>query len=108
LTTDRAGFALARTESGVAFWIHVSPRARRPKLGGIHGDALRVAVSEPPVDGAANEACARALARALGVPRAAVVLDPASSGRRKRVRIEGDAERLAAGLLGLASGSLGD
>jgi uncharacterized protein (TIGR00251 family) len=99
----RAGFALARTDSGVAFWIHVSPRSRRPKVGGLHGDALRVAVSEPPIDGAANESCAKALARALGVRRSAVALDPASTGRRKRVRIDGDSELLSERLLGLAS-----
>jgi uncharacterized protein (TIGR00251 family) len=105
---DRAGIELARTESGVAFWIHVSPRSRRPNVGGIHGDALRVAVSEPPVDGAANEGCAKALARALGVRRAAVALDPASTGRRKRVRIDGDTEALAERLVGLASSARAD
>jgi uncharacterized protein (TIGR00251 family) len=99
----RAGFELAQTDSGVAFWIHVSPRSRRPKVGGLHGDALRVAVSEPPIDGAANEGCAKALARALGVRRSAIALDPASTGRRKRVRIDGDSELLSERLLGLAS-----
>ena len=108
MNADRAGFELARTESGVAFWIHVSPRSRRPNVGGVHGDALRVAVSEPPVDGAANEGCARALARALGVRRTAVALDPASTGRRKRVRVDGDSESLEAQLLGLASGARAD
>jgi uncharacterized protein YggU (UPF0235/DUF167 family) len=105
---ERAGFELARTESGVAFWIHVSPRSRRPNIGGVHGDALRVAVSEPPIGGAANEGCARALARALGVRRAAVALDPASTGRRKRVRVDGDFEALEERLLGLASGARAD
>jgi uncharacterized protein YggU (UPF0235/DUF167 family) len=65
-------------------------------------------VSEPPIDGAANEACARALAQALGVRRAAVALDPAAKGRRKRVRIDGDPEALAELLLGLASSPLAD
>jgi len=108
VNADRAGFELARTESGVAFWIHVSPRSRRPKVGGIHGDALRVAVSEPPIDGAANEGCAKALARALGVRRAAVALDPASTGRRKRVRIDGDSDALSERLRGLASRARAD
>jgi uncharacterized protein (TIGR00251 family) len=103
LNEGHADFALARTDSGVAFWIHVSARSRRPKVGGLHGDALRVAVSEPPIDGAANEGCAKALARALGVRRSAVALDPASTGRRKRVRIDGDSELLSERLLGLAS-----
>jgi uncharacterized protein YggU (UPF0235/DUF167 family) len=65
---------------------------------------LRVAVAEPPAGGAANAACARALARALGVGRGAVELDRASRGRRKRVRIAGDAEALAARLHELAAG----
>ncbi len=102
MNEGRVGFELARTESGVAFWIHVSPRSRRSTVGDVHGDALRVSVSEPPVDGAANEGCARALARALGVRRAAVDLDPASSGQRKRVRIDGDSDALSERLLGLA------
>ena len=54
--------------------------------------------------GAANVACSRALARALGVGRGAVELDPASRGRRKRVRVAGDAEALAARLQELAAG----
>ena len=108
MNEERAGFELARTESGVAFWIHVSARSRRPHVGSVQGDALRVAVSEPPIDGAANEGCARALARALGVRRASVALDPASTGRRKRVRIDADSEALAERILGLASGARAD
>ncbi len=108
MNEGRAGFELARTESGVAFWIHVSVRSRRPTVGGVHGDALRVAVSEPPIDGAANDGSAKALARALGVRRASVALDPASTGRRKRVRIDGDSEALAARILGLASSARAD
>ena len=108
MNEDRAGFELARTDSGVAFWIHVSPRSRSPKVGGLQGNALRVAVSEPPIDGAANEGCARALARALGVRRTSVALDPVSTGRRKRVRVDGDSEALAERLLGLASSARAD
>jgi uncharacterized protein (TIGR00251 family) len=86
----------AGPESGDAlrFWIHVTPRARRELVGGRHGDALRVAVKEPPVDGKANAACSRALAEAFGVPRARVDLDPGARGRRKRVSITGDLEAL--------------
>lgn len=88
----------------MTFWIHVTPRARRKGVGRTHGGALRVAVAEPPAGGAANAACARALARALGVGRGAVELDRASRGRRKRVRIAGDAEALAARVHELAAG----
>jgi uncharacterized protein YggU (UPF0235/DUF167 family) len=104
LTPPEDDLRFSADSRGVAFWIHVTPRARRKGVGGTHGDALRVAVAEPPAGGAANAACARALARALGVGRGAVELDRASRGRRKRVRIAGDAVALAARLQELASG----
>ena len=63
-------------------------------MGGSHGDALRVAVRQPPVEGAATAACVQALAEALGVVKSAVILDPGARGRRKRVRVEGDPLRL--------------
>lgn len=93
---------LRTREDGVELWIHVTPRARRPGVGGTQGDALRVAVSAAPARGAANAACREALAAALGVARGDVQLDPASRHRRKRVRVRGDPERLCARLRALA------
>jgi uncharacterized protein YggU (UPF0235/DUF167 family) len=93
---------LRRSPQGVTFWIRATPRAARERVGGCHGDALRVSVTEPPVGGAANEACARALARALGVARRDVEIDAAARGRRKRVRVTGAAEALARRLEQLA------
>jgi uncharacterized protein (TIGR00251 family) len=103
MTPTEAGLGLVRNDSGVAFWIHVSPRSRRPGIGGTHQQALRVAVSEPPVDGAANLGCVRALAKALGVRKSAVELDLASTGRRKRVRVAGDPGALSTRLEELAA-----
>jgi hypothetical protein len=97
--------AISRTVDGVAFWIHVTPRARRPAVAGCHGDALRVAVAAAPADGRANAACALALAEALGVKRGAVELDPKSRGRRKRVRVSGNPDDLSARLGELATSS---
>jgi uncharacterized protein (TIGR00251 family) len=53
------------------------------------GDRLRVAVTAPPVDGAANAAVIEALADAFGVRKAAVTIVRGETGRRKTVRIEG-------------------
>ena len=92
-----------RTAEGIAFWIHLTPRARVAKVGGRHGDALRVAVSEPPVDGRANGACQQALCEALGLRRRQLLIDPSSRGRRKRVQATGDRETLAATLRELAA-----
>jgi uncharacterized protein (TIGR00251 family) len=96
--------AISPSDSGVAFFIHVTPRARRPGVGGCQADALRVRVGAPPADGLANAACVEALAKALGVRRGAVTLDPGSRNRRKRVHVDGNPERLAARLAKLASG----
>jgi uncharacterized protein len=94
---------LSRTATGISFWIHVSPRSKRAAVGGSHGDALRVAVREPPLEGEANAACVQALADALGVTKRAVMLDPGARGRRKRVRVEGDPVHLEQRIRVLAS-----
>ena len=54
---------------------------------GAHGDALRINVAAPPVDGKANEAVIRLLAVHFGVPRRDVDLISGSTGRTKRFRI---------------------
>ncbi len=102
MTEPPAGLRLKATTDGVLVDVHVTPRARRPGVGGVHDGALRVAVSAPPAGGRANAACARAVADALGVRPSDVELDPGSKGRRKRVRIRGPGEELAARLAALA------
>ena len=108
MTAAGSDLSLAITREGLAFWIVVTPRARRESVGGCRGGALRVAVVEPPVEGEANAACVRALARALGVPRAAVRLAPNAKGRRKRVVVEGEAESLARRIRELAEPGAAD
>ncbi|HME70409.1 MAG TPA: DUF167 domain-containing protein [Myxococcota bacterium] len=94
---------MSRTATGIAFWIHVSPRSKRAAVGGSYGDALRVAVKEAPLEGEANAACVGALAEALGVAKTAVILDLGARGRRKRVRVEGDPALLEERIRALAS-----
>jgi uncharacterized protein len=69
--------------------VHVQPRASRTGLAGQHGDALKVRLAAPPVDGAANEALVRFLAELLGVPRSAVRLERGTTGRSKLVAVDG-------------------
>lgn len=102
MTAREGGVEVRRLAHGVAFWIHVTPRASRERVGGAHGGALRVAVCEPPAGGRANAACVHALARALGVGRADVELDPGARGRRKRVAVAGEPDALAQRLEALA------
>ena len=71
--------------------IRVKPGASRTRVGGAYGDppALIVAVTEPAVDGRANEAAVRALADALDVPRSTLEIVSGHTARTKVVRIEG-------------------
>jgi len=74
---------------GVSIDVLVSPRSSRRRLGPVHGDRIKVAVTAPPVDGAANKAVVEVIARALGVPRSAVEVTAGHSSRRKTVRVAG-------------------
>ena len=105
MTGSQETLRVDHTADGIAFWIHVTPRARVPKVGGQHGDALRVSVSEPPVEGRANGACEQALSQALGLRRKQIAIDPSSRGRRKRVQAAGDGSQLAERLRQLATGA---
>ena len=77
------------TADGVVLRIQVQPRASRTECVGVHGDSIRIRLQAPPVDGAANDALIRFLARTLDVPRSAVSTVAGGSGRRKQVRVGG-------------------
>jgi uncharacterized protein (TIGR00251 family) len=69
--------------------IRVQPRASRSAIVGPHGDALKVRLTAPPVDGAANEELIRFLAKEFGVPQRAIEIVAGLSSRRKTVRVMG-------------------
>lgn len=73
--------------------IHVQPGAKRTEVVGTHGDALKVRLAAPPVDGKANDELIRFLAGAFGVPRQQVELIAGSTSRSKRVRIRSATRR---------------
>jgi len=81
--------AITVRAGGVRFAVRVQPRASRSEVAGVHGDALRVRVTAPPVEGAANAAVVELLAEVLGVPRRAVRITRGATGRAKLVEIDG-------------------
>lgn len=84
--------------------LRVQPRAKNDAIVGPHGDAIRVRITAPPVEGKANDHLVRFLAKRFCVHRRDITLVSGESGRDKRVRITGarpDAELAA--LLGLPS-----
>jgi len=69
--------------------VFVQPRASRNQFCGIHEGELKLRLTSPPVDGAANECCREFLAKKLKVPKSAVTLISGDSSRHKRIRIAG-------------------
>lgn len=92
--------ALAETAEGVRIRLRVQPRARRTEVAGLHGEAVKLRIQAPPVDGKANEEVVRFLAQRLGVPRSQLELVAGLSGRSKVVLVRGlDLEAVAARLV---------
>ena len=77
------------TPSGVAFAVKVRPRAKKDAITGEIGDALKLSLTAPPVDGRANEACVEFFASLLKVPRSSVTIASGASSRRKVIRVAG-------------------
>jgi uncharacterized protein len=74
---------------GLTLTLHIQPGARTTAFAGVHGDALKIRLAAPPVDGKANTALIAFLAEAFGLPRSAVVLKSGHSARRKVVALSG-------------------
>jgi hypothetical protein len=77
------------TTSGVAFAVKIHPRARKNAITGEAGEALKLALTAPPVEGRANQACVEFLAGLLRVPRASVTIAAGQSSRNKVIRVAG-------------------
>ena len=76
-------------ERTVVLRLHVQPGAGRTSVLGIHGDALKVRVAAPPVDGRANSALVEFLATEFGLKPADVTLVSGASSRSKRFKLAG-------------------
>lgn len=83
--------------------LHIQPGAKKTGIAGLHGDALKIRLAAPPVDGKANAALIEFLAKTCGVPRSAVELVSGETSRSKRVRIIGVDQAV---LVNLAEGSV--
>ena len=81
--------AVSVRAGGVRFAVRVQPRATRSEVVGTLGEALKVRLAAPPVDGAANEALIELLASVLGVSKRDVRIARGSSSRSKVVDVDG-------------------
>jgi uncharacterized protein (TIGR00251 family) len=81
--------AVNGSASGVSFAVKVQPRAKKNAIIGELGDALKIALTAPPVEGRANEECIKFFANLLEVPRSSVSIASGESSRRKVIRVAG-------------------
>jgi uncharacterized protein (TIGR00251 family) len=82
-----------------ALKLRVSPKAAQDAIAGWHGGALKIKVRAAPEKGRANASVVDLLAGALGVPKAAIVIESGQGSRDKRVRVHGlSAETITARL----------
>lgn len=80
---------ITETPEGVLFSLKIQPRASKNEICGLQGDALKIRLTAPPVEGEANEACIRFIAQWLSVPRNMVRITSGLTGRNKTVLVTG-------------------
>ena len=81
--------AIHEHEGGVSFAIKVDPRAKKNAVTGELGDALKVSLTAPPVEGRANEACIEFFSKLLKVPRSSVTIASGQTSRNKVICVAG-------------------
>ena len=82
-------WSITETNGGVTFAVRVVPRSSRNQIVGVEGGALKIKLTAPPVEGAANAALIEFVAEWLGVRRCAVSIVSGDKARNKIVRVSG-------------------
>jgi uncharacterized protein (TIGR00251 family) len=80
---------IRESDQGASFVVRVQPRARRNAVAGEIGEALKLSLTAPPVDGKANEACVAFIAELLDVPRSSITIAAGETSRNKRLLVRG-------------------
>jgi uncharacterized protein len=81
--------AIQNSVNGATFAVKVHPRAKKNAITGEGGDALKLDLTAPPVEGKANEACIEFFAKLLKVPRSSVTIAAGLTSRNKVIRVAG-------------------
>jgi len=79
--------AVQADSRGVTFKVYIQPRSSKNMIVGLHGDALKIKIKAPPVEGAANKMCIQYMAACLDVPKSCVEITSGHTGRTKQVRV---------------------
>jgi uncharacterized protein len=96
---------IRESASALVFSVKVQPRAKQNAITGELGDALKVSLTAPPVDGRANQACIEFFANLLNVSRSSVTIASGETSRNKVIRVAGlSADEVRKGLYGIEQG----
>lgn len=82
-------FTVRDTANGAQFALRVQPRASRNAIVGTMGDAVKLAITAPPVDGKANHAVVEYLSDLFRVPKSSIVIVSGETGRNKLIAVRG-------------------
>lgn len=75
------------TGDGLVFKVFVQPKSSRNQVAGFYDDALKIKITSPPVDGAANKMCLQFIAKLLGLPKSRLEILSGHTGRTKRILV---------------------
>ena len=78
-----------KTKGGIVIEVKVEPRSSKKGISGLMGDVVKVKLTAPPVDGAANEQLIEILSEATGIKRSAISIIRGASAKRKTIEIRG-------------------
>lgn len=87
--SDRLPAWIEATPSGLVLRVFVAPRSSGNKVLGLHDGKVKVALTAPPVEGAANNALIAFLAKVLGVSKSSVAIVAGETSRKKSISVEG-------------------
>lgn len=102
---ENGGFRITETAEGITFSVHVQPKASRNEIAGLSGNELKLRLTSPPVEGAANTLCREFLAKLLHVAKSNVRIIAGEKSRHKIVAIYGATRESALALLNKPSRS---
>jgi len=80
-------FTIRDTAQGAQFVLRVQPRSSRNAIAGVIGDAVKLAITAPPVDGKANQAVIDFLAKLFSVPKSSITILSGETGRNKLIAV---------------------
>ncbi len=86
---NKSHLRIREISDGIEVRLHVVPRARRDEIAGTHDDALKIKITAPPVDDAANRAIVRFLAELLQISRSRILIASGKHSKDKLIRVNG-------------------